>query len=96
MATPVIIIIPQVPSRRFEKTQKPTYCINLNKECIKEFYFQFQFLNFFNHFPQHRAVFVPVDLPKCLCPKGHRGVKNVTRILDKFLLQDMALKMKSK
>ena len=54
------------------------------------------FLIFFNHFPQHRAVFVPVDLPKCLCPKGHRGVKNVTRILDKFLLQDMALKMKSK
>lgn len=84
MATPVTITVPQLPSRRFEKTQKPTKLIDLCKECTKEFYFQFQFLNFFYYFPQHKAVFVPVDLPKCLCPKGHRGVKNVTQVLDKF------------
>lgn len=39
---------------------------------------------------------MPIDLPKCLRPKGHTGVKNVIHVLDKFILQDMALKMKSK
>lgn len=97
MVTAVTTIVPQMPSRRFEKTQKPTNLTNLYKKCTKEFYFQFQFLDFFfNYFPSHRAGIVPVDLPKCLGPKGHRGVKNVTHVLDKFILQDMALKMKSK
>lgn len=57
------------------------------------FIFNSNFLIFY-HFPQHREVFVPVDLPKCLCPKGQRGVKNVTHILDKFILQDSLEKEK--
>lgn len=69
MATPVTIIVPQMPSRRFEKTQKPTKLIGLYKECMKEFYFQFNFLIFFYYFPQHRVVFVPVNSLNVYIPK---------------------------
>jgi hypothetical protein len=44
MANPATLIVPQMPSRRCEKTPNHVKLIDLYKECKKEFYYQFLFL----------------------------------------------------
>lgn len=83
MANPATIMVPQCLQGDLRGPQSPQSLLTYIRNSQRSFIFNFNFLIFFLLFSPAQSSLV--DFPECLCPKRHKGVKNVIHALDKFI-----------